>query len=203
MVEPDVTSTPSAREIASLLHRSTTALGDRLRAITADQWDLPTPCDEWNVRAVVEHLALSELLVQPMLERETTLRVERDLLGDDPYASWSALVEAADAALTAPRALDGRAIHPFLGEIDASLLAMMRVVDRVVHGWDLAVAIGFTPALPADLVATLTPIAVARADAVPRGFLFDTMPNVPPTADDVTRFVAIYGRDGSWSPPGR
>ncbi len=33
----------------------------RLRAVRADQWSLPTPCSEWDVRQLVNHMVRGNL----------------------------------------------------------------------------------------------------------------------------------------------
>jgi uncharacterized protein (TIGR03086 family) len=185
-------------KLIEFLDRTRTSLTERLAAIGPDQWDLPSPCIEWSVRDVVVHLAVSEMAVGPMIRNEPIDFDPPDLLGDDPSGAWGRLASQADAELLAPGALSGTATHPFLGVIDTVRLAMMRIVDRTVHGWDIAVATGFVPPLPLELASDLIGIAEARADQVPRGFLFADSPQVAAAADATTKLVAIYGRDAEW-----
>src|SRR4051812_12240655 len=86
------------------LHRRTVENWQRiLDDVTADQWDDPTPCTEWNVRALVNHVVGEELWVRPLLEGSTIEQVgdrfDGDLLGDDPVARGrEASAEAVGAA---------------------------------------------------------------------------------------------------------
>ncbi|MDQ3985484.1 MAG: maleylpyruvate isomerase family mycothiol-dependent enzyme, partial [Actinomycetota bacterium] len=60
----------------------------RVEQIRDDQWELPTPCSEWNVRDLVGHLVYEDKWAAPLLEGQTIEQVgdrfEGDLLGDDP-----------------------------------------------------------------------------------------------------------------------
>ena len=66
--------------------------GANVRIIGEDQWRLPTPCTEWDVRALVSHLVYETRWVPPLLEGRTIQEVgdsfEGDLLGDDPKGAW-------------------------------------------------------------------------------------------------------------------
>lgn len=43
--------------------------GTRVQAVRDDQWDGPTPCTDWTVRALVNHLTAEQLWV-PRLVRD-------------------------------------------------------------------------------------------------------------------------------------
>src|SRR5919202_861884 len=99
--------------------RAVSDFGARVWAVGADQWDLPTPCTEWNVRVLVGHLVNEERWAPPLLAGSTIEEVgdrfQGDLLGDDPLAAWE---EAAAEALAAARPdVLGRIVHVSFGEI--------------------------------------------------------------------------------------
>ena len=60
--------------------------------VGADQWALDTPCTEWNVRTLVNHVTVEDLWVPPLLRGATIEeigdRFDGDQLGDDPKAAW-------------------------------------------------------------------------------------------------------------------
>ena len=73
------------------LHRRTVESWERyLDGVAADQWDLPTPCTEWDVRALVNHVVGEDRWTRPLLQGMTIAEVgdrfDGDLLGDDPQA---------------------------------------------------------------------------------------------------------------------
>ena len=48
-------------ELADLHRRSVESWRSRLEAVDDSQWSLPTPCTEWDVRALVNHVVSEEL----------------------------------------------------------------------------------------------------------------------------------------------
>jgi len=62
--------------------------GACVAAIENDQWLDPTPCAEWSVRELVNHVVAEELWAAPLLRGATVLEVgsqfDGDVLGEDP-----------------------------------------------------------------------------------------------------------------------
>ena len=105
-----------------------------------DQWDLPTPCTEWDARAVVEHvIGFHEFL----LLRPLGVRAHRPKT--DPAARWSATSNAMFAALDTPGTLDRET--ELLGGGASSPRTMLAALttDVLVHTWDLARAANLDP----------------------------------------------------------
>src|SRR3954463_15957176 len=74
---------------------------DRVRAVPADAWDNPAPCEGWVARDVVRHLV--EWL--PAFFFSGTFEVNGPVLPDvdtDPVAAWETLDGALRAALSEP-----------------------------------------------------------------------------------------------------
>ena len=63
---------------------------DALAPLDDDVWSAPTPCPEWDVRALVNHIVNEDLWTVPLMEGATIDEVgdrfDGDLLGDDPIA---------------------------------------------------------------------------------------------------------------------
>ena len=114
---------------------------EKVHAIGPEQWTNPTPCTEWDVRALVNHLTYENLWVPELIGGRTVAEVgdrfDGDVLGDDPVGAWDRSAEGAIAAVTADGALD-RTVDTSAGPTPASDYLDQIFVDAVIHGWDLA-----------------------------------------------------------------
>ena len=127
----------------------------RVQQVKADQWHDPTPCTEWDVHALVNHLVNEARWVRPLLMGKTLEEVgdslDGDLLGDDPIGSWNGARDeelAAVGSLGSPEEM----VHVSWGQIPASEYLTQVLIDHVIHGWDLARAIGVDEQLSPELV---------------------------------------------------
>lgn len=128
----------------------------RLRAVAPPQWTGPTPCAEWNVRALVNHMArgnhnYAELVAGGTAAQFLRLR-DVDALGADPVEAFAGSVRACAEAFARPGALDRVLDYP-LGAIPGRQALAVRIADSLIHTWDLARAIGADEQLDPDLVA--------------------------------------------------
>jgi uncharacterized protein (TIGR03086 family) len=140
---------------ATAFQRASEGFLERARQIGGEQWSAATPCTEWNVRALVNHVAGEYLWVPEMVAGRTIAevgdRLDGDLLGDQPL---QALIDARDAAVAsvdAPDAL-GVTVHLSFGDLPAREYIKQMALDSVIHSWDLARGIGADEALDPELV---------------------------------------------------
>jgi uncharacterized protein (TIGR03086 family) len=142
-------------DLIPLYRRAVDEFGRRVHGVPADAWSDPTPNDDWDVRALVNHLVGENRWAPPLLAGSTIEevggRLDGDLLGDDPVGAWDtsaeeALAAAADADLDAT-------VHLSFGDVSASEYLWQLTADAAIHAWDLARATGQAEALDADLVA--------------------------------------------------
>ena len=113
----------------------------RARQIKEDQWSAGTPCTEWNVRALVNHVAGEYLWVTEMMAGRTVAdvgdRLDGDLLGEEPLEVLINAQREAVAAVEEPGGL-GRTVHLSFGDVPAAEYAKQMTIDSVIHSWDLA-----------------------------------------------------------------
>ncbi|HEU5432474.1 MAG TPA: TIGR03086 family metal-binding protein, partial [Thermomicrobiales bacterium] len=107
--------------------------------VQPDQWASPTPCTEWSVRQIVEHLIAGN-------ERAATALVgpappSATVAGDDLAAAFGASWDRLQWAYQAPGALTATVDMPF-GPMPAAFMAQIRAGDMLVHAWDIARATG-------------------------------------------------------------
>ena len=132
-------------DLNTLYHRTVESWADRVNAVRPDQWDGPTPCREWNVRDLANHVTGEDLWTTPLMQGSTLEEVgdrfDGDLLGDDPIRS--SLAAARDAIRTVADVLPtGGTVHLSYGEEQMDEYVHQLAADHLVHGWDLAVATG-------------------------------------------------------------
>jgi uncharacterized protein (TIGR03086 family) len=184
-------------DLVEMFRRSTDRFGERVRAVGHDQWSAPTPCDEWDVRALVDHVATEQLWAPHLLrgERldEVGDRYDGDVLGDDPVAAWDAAVASSVAAFSAPGALDGT-VHLSYGDEAAREYTLQMLTDAAVHGWDLARAIGADEAIDDDVAEHLVAAWTEREEMVRASGVFGDAVEIPDGAGPAHRLLALLGR---------
>jgi uncharacterized protein (TIGR03086 family) len=189
----------AATTAATQLHaRAAAGFDATVRQIRDNQWALPTPCAEWNVHALVNHVVGQARWTAPLLDGQTIAqvgdRLDGDLLGPDPRASWTAAYdEAVDAADRAQS--EERFVHLSFGDTPAEEYLRQLAADYLIHSWDLAVAVGAPDRLDPDLVEAVAGWFDARAASY-RDAAAVAEPVAFAAGDDPQqRLLAEFGRD--------
>ena len=169
-------------------------------AIRPEQWAGPTPCTEWDVRALVGHVVSGNQLFADLLSgartlEESRLAGARDVLGDEPVRAFRDAGQALLAAFRLPGALDRPVTVPF-GTVPGTAALHLRLTEILVHGWDLARATEqqarFDDGLiEQELQFSGTALTRLPPDRTPFAPSFD----VPADAPALDRLAAILGRD--------
>ncbi|GGK67041.1 TIGR03086 family protein [Sphaerisporangium melleum] len=171
--------------------------GLRVGMVPADRWDAPTPCSDWTVRDLVNHLVTEQLWVPPLLAGETVEsvgdRFAGDRLGEDPVARWTEAAAAAQRAFAEPGALD-RDVHLSYGTVPARHYCMEMATDLAVHAWDLARALGADDRVDPRLMAAAYDHLAPMMDGLAGSGLFAEPVPVPDDADQQARTLALTGR---------
>jgi len=148
------------------------AFARRLRLVGPDDWRRPTPCSEWDVHALVNHVVGANVRYELLLHGAPTEQVEAlrtvDHLGDDALVSFVATAEGVVACFHEDGALE-RIAHHATGDRTGRELLSMRILDAAVHGWDLARAIGADETLD-DVVVAFLLAYLADLDPGPPAF---------------------------------
>ncbi|MDQ3762193.1 MAG: TIGR03086 family metal-binding protein [Actinomycetota bacterium] len=169
----------------------------RVRAVRPDQWQNQTPCTEWDVRALVNHL-VTEQLWAPLLLDGATIddvgdRFDGDQLGDDPVAAWESAAAAAREAFAAPGALR-RSVELSYGRRPADGYCQEMTLDLTVHAWDLARGIKADERLDEELVRDMLAFVEPQVDQLAGTGYFAPPVDVGDDADAQTRLLALLGR---------
>lgn len=162
--------------------------------VELDEWDRPTPCAEWDARALVEHVVgFHEFL----LLRPLGVRAARPRSG--PALRWTATTTALFGALATPGTLDRATDLPGGGQSSPRRMLAALTTDVLVHTWDLARTIDRSPELDLELCTAALDASGANELRRDSG-MFGPAIAVAASADAPTRLVAWYGRDPSWTP---
>ena len=186
-------------DIAELHAQALDETGRVVAGIPADRWHAATPCDGWDVRALLNHLVAGNLWAAELAAGGTIAgvgdRLDGDLLGTDPTAAYTRSAGAAAAVFRKPGAMDAPCAVSY-GPVPGSVYAGHRFLDVFVHGWDLAVASGqdaeLDPALMQACREVIEPQIAAFRSAGAFGAELPT--GAAATAQD--RFLAMLGRHG-------
>ena len=186
-----------ASDRAELHRRATESFGARVATVGDDQWHVPTPCSDWDVSQLVNHVVYENRWTPPMFEGRTIAeigdRFDGDLLGDDPKGAWGASAEEATGAVSAEGATS-RTVHLSFGDIPGGEYAMQLTADLLIHGWDLARATGGDEKLDPELVAEVAAWYVEAEEYYRKAGAVAERPPIPEGADPQTRLLAAFGR---------
>lgn len=166
--------------------------------VGTNQWQNQTPCTEWDVRDLLNHLVAEQLWVPHLLAGRTLDEVgdrfDGDVLGSDPIQAWSESATAARSAWTAPGARD-REVQVSGGEIAAEEYGWQMTLDLAVHGWDLATAIDAPDPIDPDLAQNLLEHVAPEVEQWQDAGIFAPPVEVGADASSSARLVGLLGRD--------
>jgi uncharacterized protein (TIGR03086 family) len=181
------------------LARASAVMGDLIDRVAADQWTAPTPCTEWSVRDVVNHLVGTNLMFVAMFEESPMPERGADRLGVDPAGAYRRSVVALQAAAARPGVLERSQTSP-VGVATGVERLQWRIADLLVHGWDLVQATGVVAELPDDLVEQALTFVQAQLPSQPRTGRFSDPQPIRDNASAIDRLAAFTGRPVQWTP---
>ena len=103
----------AATDIAAMHRRALESTRGYVIGIGTGQWTMPTPCEGWAVRDLLNHIVAGNLWAAELARGRTIADVgsslDGDVVGPDAVASYDTSAEAAAAAFEAPGALEAPA----------------------------------------------------------------------------------------------
>jgi uncharacterized protein (TIGR03086 family) len=170
-----------------------------LRGITDDQLAAPTPCAEFDVRALLAHLLTwGPTLVGSAYGRSVPPAAGPALSAEGWRDGLERHLDAVVAGWSRPEAWQGTTRMVTL-ELPAATVGGMVVGELVVHGWDLARATDQWPVWPEAVLGALHE-EIGRT-AVQGREMHVYGPEVPVSAGAPTldRLLGLTGRDPQWT----
>ena len=177
-----------------------TSTAEIVKGVRPGQGTAPTPCAEWDVRALLSHVIGTLWLAEGLLTGQAPRYPmapgglpAADPGGDDPVAAYAEASAAALAAAGAGDALTRVHATP-LGDMPGPVLAGFTTLDITVHGWDLARATGQPADLDGRLAAHVLGFAEQAVTPDTRAPRIGPAVPVPDDAPVTQRLVAFLGR---------
>jgi uncharacterized protein (TIGR03086 family) len=165
--------------------------------IADDQWALVTPCEEWDVRALLNHVVAGNWWASRLAAGETIAAVgtayDGDVVGPVAVDAYDASATAAARAFEADGALDAPCAVSY-GPVPGSVYAGHRFVDVLIHGWDLSTATGQRSPVTPELAEACWAVIEPQLDMLRGSGMFGADQAVPAGADPVTRVLLAVGR---------
>ena len=127
---------------AAALHTA----GDVVAAVTPERLGDPTPCSEFAVRDLLGHLVGLVDRITAIGRKENPFEVaERTVNGERWLEAWNAAVDEYVEVWSDDAVLDVPSPLPWAPG-DGRVVVAMYVTELTIHTWDLATALGITPA---------------------------------------------------------
>jgi uncharacterized protein (TIGR03086 family) len=189
-------------ELADAYRRSVLGWKQQIAAVSDDQWDRPTPCSDWTVRDLANHVVGEDRWTVPLVEGKTMADVgdalDGDLLGSDPRG---AAAQAADDALASVEVAipEGLTVHLSYGDEELDEYLRQLVADHVIHGWDLAVATGGDSRIEPDLVDDVARWYAERESLYRQAGIVGERPEGDHDSPQAA-LLAGFGRRPDWTP---
>jgi uncharacterized protein (TIGR03086 family) len=164
-------------------------LGAVVAGITSQQLENPTPCANFTVRGVLEHM------ISGAATFAAAYRGDKPSTPDltDPLAAFGPALGSLVAAISAPGAL-ARTVQAPAGEMPGEMFARFVVLDGLVHGWDLATATGQIYEPPDELVDDAHAFARQALDSMRDGDTFADPVEPAAGASPMERLANYTGR---------
>jgi len=172
-----------------------------IESVGPQDWDSPTPCSEWTVRDLVNHVVGEDRWTAPLMTGRSIAdmgdALDGDLLGSDPKASARAAADEAESVV-AEKLPEKPVVHLSYGDEQGAEYVRQLIADHLIHSWDLAAAVGADRNLDPGLVADVTRWFADREDMYRSAGMLADRPDVAADSPQ-DRLLVAGGRDPRWS----
>ena len=181
--------------------RSQELFANGVKGILPEDLHKPTPCTEWDVEKLVQHLVFEELWMAPMLN---SIKI------DDVTEDFEALSKEGDVVTTFVNANNKAVdlvnahedmmsiVHTSYGDITAEAYLTDMATDHLIHAWDLLIATNEDAELPEDLVEYCYEIMKDKMPEFQTSGMYKPSLNVADDASTQVKLLGLFGRDANW-----
>ena len=174
-------------DLLDLYRQSSDWAGEKVAA-ASENLDAATPCDDWDVRTLMNHmLETQQYFVRSGRGEDASppSPTPPDLLSGDPMADFEAVQSEMLKTFVDPEVIE---------RLPVSALGIA-FSDQLLHGWDLAQAAGQDATMPGGLPEAAYSLIHGRFTEDERKGVFKPEIAVPSTATPQDRLLAYTGRE--------
>lgn len=171
------------------------AVADLVDEICADALADPTPCEEFTVHDVIDHMIVLGSGFSSLFRGDDVPEISAPAVyGRVPADEFRQAMDDLAAAVIGSAVLD-QLIDTPIGRMHGATFAAVVAFDGLMHGWDLAVATGIHLDVPDEIVAAVDGFArVALSDELRDAGLFRAAVDAPDDATVLESLAAFSGR---------
>jgi len=166
--------------------------------VRSDQLTGPTPCPDWDVRTLLNHLILwTSYSLERRAQGESVSEelMNSDFAAEPDFAAaYRTQLDRALAAWADPAAWE-RKLNVMGSQTPAADVAALAIAELVLHGWDLAVATGQAYTVQDEAAAAALAAVEANAELYRQYKGFADPVTLPDGAPVLDRALALSGRD--------
>ena len=181
-----------------LYERTLQNAGKVVHSTKPEQLGDPTPCTNWDVRALLNHLVGGCAAIAAGAKGEKyDFYGGGDHLGDDHSEAFDRAAKAAVEAFRTPGAAEATFTMSW-GDTPGAITFGLGLADGVVHGWDLAQATGQRVEIEDEAAKTVYQMVTSMLEPKgewPRRDQFGEPIYVPDDAPIADRLLGYLGRD--------
>ena len=171
--------------------------------VDASKLGQPTPCTEWDVRTLLNHLIVwTSYSLEARANGESVGQdlIDRDFAAAPGFAAaYRAQLDRALTAWADPATWE-RSLDVMGSPMPSADVAALNIAEMVLHGWDLAAATGQAYTVSEPAAAAAMRAVEANADLFRQYKGFAEPVEVPPAGSALDRVLALSGRDPAWTP---
>ena len=165
--------------------------GDLVSGVAAEQWDIATSCESWDVRALVSHVVTGNRLFAAALRGDQSAQPSADA---DLVVAFGDSGSELLTAFASPGALERVVQVPF-GTVPGEVALHLRITEILVHGWDIAAATGQRAEFDEAVAGQELEFSRGALGAIPPDRRpFGPAQQAPPDASAIDRLAALLGR---------
>lgn len=171
-----------------------------LHTVSPADLSVPTPCRDWNLRALLEHLADALAALHEAIDIGDVSLEPIPPDTDDPTQIVAGLRQRASQLLGAWANAGDEGVVLTIGGCPATgrLVTAVGAMEIVAHGWDVYRSVGSDHPIPTLLAIELLRIAPMLATDEDRPVRFAAPVAINPSAPSPERLIAYLGRDPHW-----